>query len=97
MKTPVLITTDKDKRGVFFGLVDLSTYDAEKKTIEAEEVRMCVYWSKDVRGVLGLAATGPTKSCRVSKAMKRGLIEGVTLIGECSEEAVAAWRAEPWG
>ena len=95
--TPVLITTDKDKRGVFFGYVDPDTYDKEHNSITAYNVRMCVYWSSEVHGVLGLAANGPTAKCRVSPAMPKGRIEGITLIGECSKEAVEAWEKEPWG
>lgn len=62
-KVPVLITTDSSKRGVFMGFINPT--DADKEILEAEEVRMAVYWSQDVRGVVGLAATGPTKDCRI--------------------------------
>lgn len=93
-KIAVLITTDKDKRGVFMGLIDPK--DAEKETIEAEEVRMAVYWSVDVRGVIGLAANGPTKDCRISPAAKKATIKGVTAVLELTDEALKAWRKEPW-
>lgn len=93
-KVAVLITTDSSKRGVFMGFIDPK--DAEKETLEAEEVRMAVYWSADVRGVIGLAATGPTKDCRISKAAKKAVLKGVTAILEITDEALAAWRKEPW-
>lgn len=93
-KIPVLITTDSTKRGVFMGFIDPA--DAEKETLEASEVRMAVYWSQDVKGVLGLAAGGPTKSCRITAAAKKATLKGVTAVVEITDEALAAWRKEPW-
>ena len=93
-KCPVLITTDKDKRGVFFAYINPD--DFEKDDIMAEDIQMCVYWSVDVQGVLGLAANGPSEKCRVSAPVKKGIIKGVTFIGEVSDEAVKAWKSQPW-
>lgn len=93
-KIAVLITTDNTKRGVFMGFINPK--DAEKETLEAEEVRMAVYWSQDVRGVLGLAATGPTKDCRITKAANKAVFKGVTAVVEISDDALKAWRKEPW-
>lgn len=93
-KIPVLITTDSTKRGVFMGFINPE--DADKETLEATEVRMCVYWSSDVRGVIGLASTGPTKSCRISGAAPKAVLKGVTAVAEISDEALVAWRKEPW-
>ena len=93
-KVPVLITTDSTKRGVFMGFIDPK--DADKETLEAEEVRMAVYWSTDVKGVLGLAANGPTKSCRITASAKKATLKGVTAVVEMTDEALAAWRKEPW-
>lgn len=94
-KVAVLITTDSSKKGVFMGLINPK--DADKEIIEAEEVRMAVYWSQDVRGVIGLAATGPTKDCRITKAANKAVLKGVTAVVELSNEALKAWRKEPWG
>ena len=93
-KLPVLITTDKDKRGVFFAYVNPD--DVYEDNIRAHLIQMCLYWGADVKGVLGLAATGPTSSCRVSKPVPSGIIKGVTLVCEASEEAVSAWKKQPW-
>ncbi len=93
-KVPVLITTDSTKRGVFMGFIDPK--DADKETMEAYEVRMAVYWSQDVKGVLGLASCGPTKACRISEAAKKATLKGVTAVIEITDEALAAWRKEPW-
>lgn len=93
-KIPVLITTDSTKRGVFMGFIDPD--DAGKETLEATEVRMAVYWSADVKGVVGLASTGPTKGCRISGAAKKAVLKGVTAVLEISDEALSAWKKEPW-
>lgn len=94
-RIPVVITTDKDRRGVFFGFINQEDIDKDKLRIE--EVQMAVYWSNNVRGVLGLAATGPDEKSRISKPVKAGTIDGITAILECSDEAVAAWKSCPWG
>lgn len=91
---PVLITTDKNKRGVFMGFI--KPEDVDKETIEATEVRMAVYWSQNVKGVVGLAATGPTKKCKITKAAKKAVLKGVDAVIEISDEALKAWREEPW-
>ena len=93
-KIPALITTDTTKRGVFMGFIDPK--DADKETIEAEEVRMAVYWSPEVRGVLGLAVSGPDKNCRISPAAPKVTLKGVTAAAQITEEALKAWRKEPW-
>lgn len=93
-KVAVLLTTDQAKRGVFMGLID--PQDMDKENIVAEEVRMAVYWSEDMKGVLGLASMGPSKDCRISRATTRALIKGVTAVVELSDEALKNWRLEPW-
>lgn len=93
-KVPVLITTDTTKRGVFMGFIDPN--DADKEALEAHQVRMAVYWSTDVKGVVGLAATGPTKNCKITAAAKKATIRGVTAVLELTDEAVKAWEKEPW-
>ncbi len=94
MKIPVLITTDNTKRGVFMGFIDPK--DAHLETLTAEEVRMAVHWSSDVKGVIGLASNGPSKSCKITTAAKRAVIKGVTAVIELTDDAVKAWRREPW-
>lgn len=93
-KVAVLITTDSSKRGVFAGIIDPA--DSDKETIIAEELRMCVYWSTDMQGVLGLASKGPSSSCKISPAVKKATLKGVTAVIELSDEALKNWRKEPW-
>lgn len=91
-KRAVVVTTGF--RGVFFGYVkDDSKAPAE---IELEGCRMCVAWSSSVRGVLGLAATGPNNSCRITAPSPDGKLYTITGIFEATPEAVIAWEAQPW-
>lgn len=85
----VLVTTQH--RGVFFGYATATDGD----TIKLRAARNCVYWSSDVRGFLGLAATGPTKSCKVGPAADIELRD-ITCVAECSAASVQAWEASPW-
>ena len=94
-KIAVLVTTDNTKRGVFAGFINPA--DADKQTMDIEELRMAVYWSADMHGVLGLASMGPSKTCKISKAVKKATLQGVTAVVELSDEALKNWRKEPWG
>ena len=86
---PVLVTTAH--RGVFFGYAA----DTEGETIKLTKARNCVYWSADVKGFLGLAATGPTKSCRIGPPADLTL-RNITAVAEVSEAAAQAWETAPW-
>ena len=91
--TPVVVTTDSTKRGVFGGL-----FVSEKSDVVVlSEARMAVYWDKETRGVVGLASTGPTAGCRISPPAKTIKLNGVTSVMEMTPEALAAWRKQPWG
>lgn len=90
---PVLVTTIH--RGVFFGYVpeDLDTETCE--TLTLTDARNCIYWSADVRGFVGLAATGPSASCRVGPKATIEL-RGITAVLDMTPEAVARWESGPW-
>ena len=85
----VLVTTTH--RGVFFGYAT----DTAGATIKMRGARNCIYWSSDVKGFIGLAATGPSKSCKVGPAANIELRD-ITCVAECTAEATAAWEAAPW-
>lgn len=87
---PIIVTTAH--RGVFFGFGKPS----ENKTIRLTKAQMCVYWSADVKGVLGLASKGPTRTCRIGPPVPAITLQDVTSVTEVSEEAVKAWQAQPW-
>ncbi|HWM26571.1 MAG TPA: hypothetical protein VNP98_17270 [Chthoniobacterales bacterium] len=87
---PLVVTTAH--RGVFFGYGRTTT----NKTIRLEKAQMCVSWSSDVKGVLGLAANGPTRGCRVGPPVPAMTLQDVTGVMEASEKAEKAWLAQPW-
>lgn len=87
----VIVTTEH--RGVFFGYLESKT----ETTAVLTQVRNCLYWSRKVKGFIGLAATGPDKDCRVGPAAPRMDINKVTSITECSEEAIHNWEQGFWG
>jgi hypothetical protein len=91
-KTPLLVTTAH--RGVFFGYGD-PTLNANK-TIRLERARMCVYWSSECKGVLGLASIGPNKNCKIGPAVPAITLTDVTSATEVSTKATEAWEKEPW-
>ncbi len=88
-KRTVLVTTAH--RGVFFGYAGKT--DGEQIVLKG--ARLCLYWSSDCKGFMGLAATGPTKNCRVGPPADIAL-RSITAVVEVSPEAVTKWEAAPW-
>ncbi len=86
---PVIVTTAH--RGVFFGYA--TNIDGE--TIALKRARLCVYWSADVKGFMGLASGGPTASCRIGPAADITL-RNITAVVSVTPAAVTAWEAAPW-
>ena len=86
---PVLVTTAH--RGVFFGYAR----DTDGETIALTKARLCLYWSRDVKGFMGLAATGPSAGCRIGPAANITL-RAITAVLEVTPEAVVQWEAAPW-
>ena len=86
---PVVVTTQH--RGVFFGYAK----DVDGDVIALRDARNCVYWSSGVKGFMGLAATGPTKDCKIGPAANISLRD-ITSVMECTADATAAWENAPW-
>ena len=86
---PLVVTT---QRGVFFGYGD----PANVEHIRIERARMVVYWSQDCRSVVGLAATGPSKQCRIGPAAPSMVVRNVTAIIECTKDAAEKFEGAPW-
>lgn len=86
---PILVTTAH--RGVFFGYAT----DTYGETISLKRARNCIYWSRAVKGFLGLAATGPDVDCRIGPAADITL-HAVTCVAEVTPEACDRWEAAPW-
>ena len=90
---PVVVTTEH--RGVFFGYLPTGA-PTDGKVVKIERVRMAVYWSSDVNGVVGLAAKGPTKGCRIGPSAPSITLQGVTAVMEATPEATEAWEKGTW-
>jgi len=92
MKTSIPLVITTIHKGVFFGYGKPTS----NKTIRITDARMCVYWSADVKGVVGLAANGPTSSCKIGPAAPALTLQDVTSVMEVSKKAEEAWIAQPW-
>lgn len=93
MKTksvPLVVTTE---RGVFFGYGEP---DLDAQHVRLTSARMVVYWSADCRSVVGLAANGPTKGCRIGPKAPAIIVRNVTATIECSNESAEKFEAAPW-
>lgn len=86
----VMVTTKH--KGVFFGYATNTDGDV----IKLRACRMCVYWSSDMHGVLGLATIGPSAQCRITPPVDFEVRE-ITGVAEVTPEAVKKWEASPWG
>lgn len=86
---PVLVTTAN--RGVFFGYATKT----DGETIFLKASRLVVYWSADVKGFMGLAATGPSASCRIGPAADI-TVRNITSVVEVTDAAVLAFERAPW-
>ena len=86
----VIVTTEH--RGVFFGYATKT--DGEH--IALKRSRLCIYWSADVKGFMGLAATGPSAKCRIGPPADITL-RNITAVLEVQPDAVKEWEKSPWG
>jgi len=91
-KRLVVVTTDKDRRGVFFG----ELVSEDESTAILKDAQMAVYWSAETRGVLGLASIGPQKGSRITPIVPRIRLNGVTAVMDTTQEAAEKWREQPW-
>jgi len=91
-KKAVVVTTSD--RGLFFGYIE----DDENcpKSIDLSGARNCLYWTKAVRGFIGLAITGPLEGCRIGPKCTEITLYNITSVIAASEKAIKKWEAEPW-
>jgi hypothetical protein len=85
----VLVTTAH--RGVFFGYAA----ETDGEIVRLKRGRLCLYWSADVKGFMGLAATGPSKSCRIGPPADIDL-RSITAVVTVTPEAAEKWEKAPW-
>lgn len=90
----VVVTTDKDKRGVFFGC--LQKYDKVSQIAILTEAQMAVYWSTATHGVLGLASQGPQSGSKITPIVPRIELAGVTAVIDATKEASEQWKKQLW-
>ena len=81
---PVVVTTAH--RGVFFGYAE----DTEGESIFLKRSRLCLYWSADLRGFMGLASMGPNVSCKIGPPADITL-RSITAVMEVTPEAEKRW------
>lgn len=92
-KNYVVVTTDKEKRGVFAGFLE---EDKSPEYVVLKEARMVVYFSKETRSVLGLAAKGPQEGSRVSYPAPQIKLFGITMIASATAEAINNFEENKW-
>lgn len=85
----VVVTTAH--KGIFFGYAT----DTEGSTIKLRAARLCVYWSADLRGFMGLASVGPNSNCKIGPAADIELRD-ITSVVEVSPEATQKWEKGFW-
>ncbi len=83
---PVIVTTAH--RGVFFGYAD----NTDGETIMLKRSRLCLRWSADLRGFMGLASIGPNSNCSIGPRADITL-RSITSVIEVTPEAEAKWNA----
>lgn len=83
---PVIVTTAH--RGVFFGYAS----DTEGETILLKKSRLCLQWTADLRGFMGLAAIGPSPSCKIGLPADITL-RAITAVMEVTPEAEGKWNS----
>lgn len=85
----VLVTTAH--RGVFFGYAK----DTDGDAIKLRAGRLCVYWTADCKGFMGLASNGPMRGCKIGPPADIE-IRNITAVVEVSADAVKRWEDAPW-
>lgn len=93
---PIIVLTEY--RGVFFGYVNPDD-DYKKElpnSIELKNARMCVYWSQNTKGVLGLASTGPQDGCKITLPVPALTAWKITAVLDCTPEAQEKWEQGLW-
>jgi hypothetical protein len=85
----VIVTTAH--RGVFFGYAK----NIDGETINLRAARLCVYWSADMKGFMGLASVGPSDTCKIGPPADIEL-RAITAVVSVTPSAVARWEGGPW-
>lgn len=90
----VVVTTDRDRRGVFFG--KLIEHDKDKCDCILSDASMVVYWSSETKGVVGLGSKGPADGSKITPPVKELYINGVTSVIKCNEKSIKEFKKYKW-
>lgn len=93
-KIGVVVTTEH--KGVFFGYTTLAALKKANSILTLERARMCLYWSAETKGIMGLASNGPAPGSRVTPAVPSLKLNGITSISEVAPNAIQKWEDQPW-
>ena len=93
MAKPQCVIVTTEHRGVFFGY---TTDDVHADVISLTDARLCVYWSRDMKGFMGLASMGPSASCKIGPPADLPSLRKITAVLKVTPEAEAKWKAAPW-
>lgn len=85
----VIVTTAH--KGIFFGYAS----ETGGPIIKLSRARLCVYWSADLHGFMGLASQGPNENCKVGPEADIELRD-ITAVIEVCKAAVTKWEKAPW-
>ena len=91
-KQPVIVTTEH--RGVFFGYINPDTIHHD--VVALAGARLCVYWSRDMQGFMGLASKGPSKDCKIGPATDIPSLRSITGIFAVTKKAEEKWTSATW-
>jgi len=91
MKIAALVTTEF--RGVFYGEYDPSKEKNLPSEITLENARNVIYWDSSCNGFMGLAAEGPTPSCKIGGKVNSITLYKITSITPVSERAEEKWNS----
>ena len=87
----VLVTTQY--RGVFFGFLESKKDNNAPASVTLKNSRNVIYWSSDCHGFMGLAAFGPTKSCKIGAKVDEIELYAITSVTPVSEKALEVWKS----
>ena len=85
----VLVTTAH--RGVFFGYAT----ETDGEIVRLKRARLCIYWSTDMHGFMGLASQGPSTSCKIGPPADIDL-RAITAVVAVTPEATKKWESAKW-
>lgn len=91
-KIPVMVTTEYG--GVFMGYIEEDTHNNDPLLVD--ELQMCNYWDSETRGVIGLAANGPSNGCRITAPAGSSWLKKITAVVRLTSKAERKWRSIPW-